>query len=80
MKYCMPQIHLISAAEANAVCVDGSIASPIVECTVGGNVTMRNCNVGAGANGKCVSGTAAPVQLSPTGSSVGVGCVNGNTG
>lgn len=80
MKYCIPKIHMISATEANAACVDGSTASPIEECTAGGNIFSRNCNVGAVAFGKCVSGTGAPIRCQPTGSSVAIGCVNGTTG
>jgi len=75
MKYHIPRLHLISAASADAYCVSGSNASPVVECTVGPGVKQGKCLPGGVPSQACDAGTAPSVCGPGTG--VMMGCLDG---
>ena len=79
MKYCKPEIHSISATEGHATCADGSNATPIAECVIGGEIAVLRCRTGLVASARCGTGTAAPAKCNSD-SSFGVGCVSGTNG
>ena len=57
MKYHKPGLHFISASMADAVCVSGSNATPIGECTLGSDVNIKACKSGIIASKECKTGT-----------------------
>ena len=76
MKYHEPELHFISAAMAGAVCVGGSNASVISECTSGSDVIIPKCEPGSAANTTCESGTGN-VSSCDVGTAQGEACHTG---
>lgn len=76
MKYSKPELHSISALNADAICTNGSDASPVPECTVGVAVKAGRCNSGGVPSMACTIGTAPATCAA--GGNVGVSCVAGN--
>lgn len=77
MKYYTPDLHLISAVQAEAKCTNGSSAASDVLCTEGTNINESACSPGWGATNSCGIGHAATSSCSLTGATQGLNCVTG---
>ena len=77
MKYCKPDLHFLSAANAAAHCVDGSTPGGGHVCGTGIDVAVESCNpLGSAAHSGCRSGTGADAVCNG-GTGIGIDCVSG---
>lgn len=78
MIYSKPCLHLISAIDAEAHCVNGSTPGAGHECSNGDAFSVGDCSSGAAAHAVCNDGNAAGAECT-VGAQFGLDCTTGGT-